>query len=154
MVGVKCKSASVVGALGVLLAAAAPAEAADKGNLNITIKQIKNGDGQILVCLFTNPKGFPACSGDGAGVRAFGTKARKGVSISLKDLPVGTYAVSAAHDQNNDGKIEKHLLFGYPTEGAGMSNYPEPLRGKPKFDTARFHLTKGTGSVEVIMHYP
>lgn len=145
----------IVWVLGAVLAAAVPAQAADKGNLKITIKQVKNSDGRILVCLFSKPKGFPSCEGTGAGVRAFDAKAKKGtVSINLKQLPVGTYAISAAHDQNNDGKIDKHLLFGYPTEGAGMSNYPKPLRSKPKFEVARFKLTKGTGNVDVIMHYP
>lgn len=142
-------------AMFVVVTLSVPAQAADKGNLNITIKQIKNANGQILICLFTKPTNFPRCKGDGTGAKAFGTRAKKGsVSIALKQLPLGTYAISAAHDQNDDGKIERHLLFGYPTEGAGMSNYPKPPFGKPKFETARFQLTKSTGTVEIIMHYP
>ena len=130
-------------------------QAGDKANLKITIKKVKNANGQIFICLFHKPDNFPTCNRGGTGARSYGTKAKKGsVSISLQQLPVGTYAISAAHDQNNDGKIDKHFLFGYPTEGAGMSNYPKPLRGKPKFDVARFKVTKGTGNVEVIMHYP
>jgi len=131
------------------------AQAADKADLKITIKKVKNGNGQIFICLFHKPDNFPACTRGGNGARSYGTKAKKGsVSLSLQQLPVGTYAISAAHDQNNDGKIDKHFLFGYPTEGAGMSNYPKPLRGKPEFDVARFTVTKDTGSIEVIMHYP
>ena len=130
-------------------------QAADKVDLKITIKKVKNSNGQIFICLFHKPGNFPACTRGGNGARSYGTKAKKGsVSLSLQQLPVGTYAISAAHDQNNDGKIDKHFLFGYPTEGAGMSNYPKPLRGKPKFDVARFTVTKDTGSIEVIMHYP
>ncbi len=140
----------------VFMAAASTAgQASDKSNLSITIKQIKNANGQILICLFQKANNFPTCSGNGDGVKAYGTKAKKGaVALTLKQLPVGTYAISAAHDQNNDGKIDKHFLFGYPTEGAGMSNYPKPLRSKPDFNVARFQLTKGNGKVEIIMHYP
>ncbi len=155
MIGRACQSVSVLFCAMVLLAASAAAQAGDKGNLNITIKQIKNANGQLLICLFSKPDNFPTCKGDGAGARAFGTRAKKGaVSVVLKQLPVGTYAISVAHDQNDDGKIERHLLFGYPTEGAGMSNYPKPPFGKPHFETARFQLSKGTGTVEIIMHYP
>lgn len=138
-----------------LIAAAPTAHSGETSNLRITIKQIKNGNGQILICLFQKPNDFPSCTGDGSGVKAYGTKAKKGsVTLTLNNLPVGVYAISAAHDQNNDGKIDKHFLFGYPTEGAGMSNYPKPLRSKPEFKTARFQLTKEPGAVEVIMHYP
>ncbi|MEM8686497.1 MAG: DUF2141 domain-containing protein [Pseudomonadota bacterium] len=149
------KGVSVLGGAAALLLASLPVEAADKGNLTITIKKIKNSNGRILVCLFSRPNKFPECTGDGAGVKTLNAKAKKGsVSISVKQMPVGTYAISAAHDQNNDGKIDKHLLFGYPTEGAGMSNYPKPLFGPPKYDTAKFQLTKGTKKVDVVMHYP
>lgn len=138
-----------------LIFATPTAHAGDTSNLKVTIKQIKNGNGQILICLFQKPNNFPSCTGDGSGVKAYGTKARQGaVTLTLKELPVGTYAISAAHDQNNDGKIDKHFLFGYPTEGAGMSNYPKPLRSKPEFKTAQFELTKGSGAIEIIMHYP
>ena len=150
-----CKILSLCFSVFALLTWSVSAQAAEKANLKITIKKVKNSNGQIFICLFHKPANFPTCTRGGNGARSYGTKAKKGtVSLSLKQLPVGTYAISAAHDQNNDGKIDKHLLFGYPTEGAGMSNYPKPLRGKPKFDVARFKVTKKTGTVEVIMHYP
>ncbi len=143
-----------LGALALLVGAAA-AQAADKKNLQITIKQVANAKGQILICLFSKPDNFPTCDNNAAGTRAFVTQAKKGsVSLALKQLPLGTYAISAAHDQNGDGKIERHKLFGYPTEGAGISNYPKPPFGKPRFSSARFKLSKNTGPVEIIMHYP
>ncbi len=155
MFGSTSRVASVIGGVAALLLATPTVEAADKGNLTITIKKIKNSNGRILVCLFSKPSKFPECTGDVPGVKTLAAKAKKGsVSISVQAMPVGTYAISAAHDQNNDGKIDKHLLFGYPTEGAGMSNYPKPLFGPPKYDTAKFQLTKGTKKVDVVMHYP
>ncbi|MCP5084056.1 MAG: DUF2141 domain-containing protein [Alphaproteobacteria bacterium] len=150
-----CKILSLSLSVFAVLTWSVAAQATDRADLKITIKKVKNANGQIFICLFHKPDNFPTCTRGGNGARSYGAKAKKGsVSLSLQQLPVGTYAISAAHDQNNDGKIDKHFLFGYPTEGAGMSNYPEPLRGKPKFDVARFKVTKTTGTVEVIMHYP
>ncbi len=132
-----------------------PASAgATNTNLTVVIKGIKNGNGQILVCLFNRADGFPNCESRGVFKR-FGTKARRGaLSFVLKQVPDGVYAISAAHDQNGDNKIERHFLFGYPTEGAGTSNYLNPPRTKPTFDRARFRLSGGASSVEIVMHYP
>ena len=149
------KSMSVLAVAAAIVLAASKVQAADKGSITLTIEKIKNADGRILVCLFSQAKEFPSCKGNSAGVRAFDAKAKKGsVSLRLNQLPVGTYAISAAHDQNNDGKIETHRLFGYPTEGAGISNYPKPPFGPPRFNAAKFKLSKGTKNVSVIMHYP
>ncbi len=127
---------------------------AAQSNLTVVIKGIKNGNGQILVCLFNRADGFPSCESRRTFKR-FGTKARAGaLSFTLKQIPDGVYAISAAHDQNGDNKIERHFLFGYPTEGAGTSNYPTPPRGKPSFDKARFRLGGGASSIEIQMHYP
>ena len=128
---------------------------AQQSNLTVTIKGIKNSNGQILVCLFNRAKGFPSCGGEGGAYRRFGTKARKGsLSFTLKQIPDGVYAISTAHDQNGDNKIETHFLFGYPTEGAGTSNYVKAPRSKPEFSKARFQLGGGNGAVEIHMHYP
>ena len=127
---------------------------ASTSNLTVVIKGIKNGNGQILVCLFNSAAGFPACESKGIFKR-FGTKARSGsLSFVMKQLPDGIYAISVAHDQNGDNKIDRHFLFGYPTEGAGTSNYPKPPRSKPTYDQASFRLTGGAASVEIMMHYP
>ena len=128
--------------------------AAQASDLKVVIKGIKNGNGQILVCLFNRAAGFPNCESQGAFKR-FGTKARAGaLSFVLKQIPEGTYAISAAHDQNGDNKIERHFIFGYPTEGAGTSNYPEPPRLPPTFGKAQFRLSGQSGTVEIVMHYP
>ena len=130
---------------------AASAQASD---LKVVIKGIKNGNGQILVCLFNRAAGFPGCESQGVFKR-FGTKARAGaLSFVLKQIPAGTYAISAAHDQNGDNKIERHFLFWYPTEGAGTSNYPEPPRLPPTFGKAQFQLSGQSGTIEIMMHYP
>lgn len=127
---------------------------AASSDLTVVIKGIKNANGQILVCLFNSASGFPNCEAQGA-LKRFGTKARAGaLSFVLKQIPDGIYAISAAHDQNGDNKIERHFLFGYPTEGAGTSNYLKPPRTKPTFDKASFRLTGGAASVEIVMHYP
>ena len=41
-----------------LAAATSAGQAGDKSNLSITIKQIKNANGQILICLFQKANNF------------------------------------------------------------------------------------------------
>ncbi|NNF80767.1 MAG: hypothetical protein HKN05_22310 [Rhizobiales bacterium] len=38
------------------------AQAADKADLKITIKKVKNANGKIFICLFRKPDNFPACT--------------------------------------------------------------------------------------------
>lgn len=110
---------------------------AAQSDLTVTIKNIKNGNGQL-----------PACGDEGGAFKRFGTKAHQGsITFTLKQI-------STAHDQNSDNKIERHFPFGYSTEGAGTSNYAKPPRSKPEFNKARFQLGGGRGVVEIIMHYP
>ena len=137
------------------LAGVSSPAAAAQSNLTIVIKNIKNSNGKILVCLFNRAEGFPACGGEAGAFKRFSTKARKGtIFFVLKQIPDGAYAISTAHDQNNDNKIDRHFLFGYPTEGAGTSNYLKPPRSRPNFGKAQFQLAGGARSVGIVMHYP
>jgi uncharacterized protein (DUF2141 family) len=62
-------------------------------------------------------------------------------SVVFDNLPQGKYAVNVLHDENNDGRIKKGLMF--PQEGIGFSNYQSMgLTNRPSFDKAAFELVK------------
>jgi uncharacterized protein (DUF2141 family) len=64
------------------------------------------------------------------------------VTFVLPGVPAGKYAISIAHDQNNDGKLERHRFLKYPLEGAGASNYLTPPRFAPFHHEAVFEVQR------------
>ena len=62
-------------------------------------------------------------------------------SVTFKNLPKGTYAVTVHHDENSNKVIDK--IFFYPKEGFGISNFSEiSLSNRPDFSKACFGLTE------------
>lgn len=59
--------------------------------------------------------------------------------IEFKNLPVGTYAINVFHDENQNNKIDKGLIF--PKEGIGFSNFKSiGFTNIPSFEKASFKL--------------
>lgn len=142
--------------LSVLLAGAmlpgGPARAAD---LTINITGIGNGNGTIIACLWSSGWGFPDCEGQRDNVTIARAQAQPGtVTFAFTNVKPGKYAVSVAHDQNNDGKLERHRFLKYPLEGAGVSNYQQPPRFMPLHHEAVFEVAEPAATVNVPMHYP
>jgi uncharacterized protein (DUF2141 family) len=55
----------------------------------------------------------------------------------FKDVPAGTYGISAFHDENDDGKIGLNLM-GFPVEEYCASNNARSLLSAPRWKDARF----------------
>lgn len=135
-----------------LLFAAAPAHAAE---LNVNITGVRNANGTIIVCLWTSGWGFPDCDHTRDNVVILRQPAQPGtMTFVFPGIAPGRYAISAAHDQNNDGKLERHKFLKYPLEGAGVSNYLQPPRFAPFHHEALFNVSDPSVSIAVPMHYP
>jgi uncharacterized protein (DUF2141 family) len=117
--------------------------AASAADLTITVNSLRNSDGIVLLCVFSqessDPAVFPDCK-KGKPVRE-GKAAIKGgeVVFNYTGLKDGIYGVAVIHDENNNGELDTNFL-GIPTEGIGISNNPK-LLGKPTFSEAKFQLT-------------
>lgn len=61
---------------------------------------------------------------------------------TFTNLPAGSYAVSAAHDVNGNGKPDRSFV-GIPTEPWAVSNNVRPTLRPPRFAEAPFVLTVG-----------
>jgi len=71
--------------------------------------------------------------------------------VTFLNLPEGKYAVNILHDENNDGKIMKGLIF--PKEGIGFSNFTDiGLSNKPSFKKASFCL-QNDSTIKIKMIY-
>ncbi len=136
---------------GTLLIAASSASAAD---LTITIKGLRNSQGNVSLCVFSADTSvtsvFPDCE-KGKPVKAQKAAISGGqLVVTYKGLKDGVYAVAMIHDENGDGKLDTNFL-GIPTEGLGVSNNPR-LFGQPSFEEAKFSL-HGDTSITIVAKY-
>jgi uncharacterized protein (DUF2141 family) len=72
-------------------------------------------------------------------VKVSGKKAK----CVFKEVPAGTYGISAFHDENDDGKLDTNLV-GYPIEEYCASNNARNLMSAPSFSDAKFSYRGGT----------
>jgi uncharacterized protein (DUF2141 family) len=72
-------------------------------------------------------------------------------SVTFKDVPKGTYAISVYHDENNNGTLDRNG-FGMPTEGYGTSNDAKGFMGPPKFEDAKFTISN-KAKANINIHY-
>ena len=75
-------------------------------------------------------------------------------TITLHDIPPGTYAAQVFHDENDDHEVDRSWL-GIPNEGVGFSNDPSFTFGPPDFGEAAFRLGPDGGRITVrLRHFP
>jgi uncharacterized protein (DUF2141 family) len=68
---------------------------------------------------------------------------RDGAAVCVfKSVPKGVYAISAFHDQNNNGKLDTNFI-GLPTEDYCASRDARNTFGPPSFADARFSYAGG-----------
>jgi uncharacterized protein (DUF2141 family) len=61
----------------------------------------------------------------------------------FKEVPAGTYGISAFHDEDNDGKLDTNLV-GYPTEEYCASRNARNMFSAPSWKDAKFSYRGGT----------
>lgn len=134
--------ALVLGAIGAFGAVA--------NTIDVTVDGVRSTHGQILIALHDTAGNFPSrWSGAVATVRV--PAGQRPVAATFRDVPQGTYALIAVHDEDGDGRMTKSLI-GLPREGFGTSNNPAFL-GPPRFGPARFTL-QGPVRISIRLVYP
>jgi uncharacterized protein (DUF2141 family) len=127
-------------AISLLACAAAICTAVHAADINVTVTNVQSTEGFVGCALFpaTAAETFPLDLSKATPQRA---KNEGGVlRCTYSNLPAGSYAVSAAHDVNGNGKPDKNFL-GIPTEPWAVSNNVRPTLRPPKFAEAAFTLT-------------
>ncbi len=114
---------------------------AHAGTIEVVYGPVDVPSGAVACALFDAPRGFPGGSGAIAQVRGEFTD---GTAICrFKDVAAGTYAISAFHDMDGDGKLKTNLV-GLPRETFAVSNNAPSHFGPPRFDDAKFTFDGGT----------
>lgn len=135
-----------------ILAFLAPSlAAATPGGTDLTVRfeNLRSGKGSLRVCLTQHARYFPDCTDD-PGARKMLVPASSGVA-TFRDIAPGQYALSAFHDENGNGKLDKMAIM--PREGFGFSRNPAIRFGPPKYDEARFSVSAGSSEQKVRLRY-
>ncbi len=123
---------------------------AKHGRLGVKITGIRSAQGKIAVALYTRG---PLTGGGGVLDVRIVPASPDGVAVTFDDVPQGTYAVAAFHDENGNGRLDLRDGGGPPTEGIGTSNQAGPPTGPPQFENARFVLDRDALELTVPLHY-
>ncbi len=113
-------------------------QAKDTADLKVEVSGFSSRRGQLRLAVFRSAEGWPRDP-----KKVFRTAV---LSITLpattavfEDLLPGTYAVSAYHDENGNGELDRSFL-GIPLEDYGFSNDARATFGPPDFEEASFFL--------------
>lgn len=74
------------------------------------------------------------------------------VTVDVPNVPAGTWAVLAYHDENSNKKLDTNFV-GMPTEGYGFSNGAASRFGPPSFKEAAIAVGEGTVAATVTLKY-
>lgn len=137
-----------------LLAAAAPAQPPQSKQgqatgIDLTFENVRSARGILRLCLSRNPAHYPDCSGD-PQARQVNIPAGRG-SFRFDNLPQGTYALTALHDENGNGKLDTFL--GIPREGFAFSNNPRIGFGPPSYQKVRFSIGSARALIRLQFKY-
>ncbi len=77
---------------------------------------------------------------------------RSSAACVFRDVPPGTYAIAALHDENGDREMERSLL-GIPREGYAISRNERNRMSRPDFDEAAIQFEGGQMVTRALMNY-
>ena len=121
--------------LGIFLIAFSTKAQEETVTVNVTIDNVLNDKGTILVSLHSKDSFMK-----GSGVIDMQEKAKKGtISVSFENVVASEYAVMVLHDENDNKKMDFEAN-GMPKENYGISGNAIAM-GPPTFTDAKFEVT-------------
>jgi uncharacterized protein (DUF2141 family) len=100
-------------------------------------------EGMIRLGLYTEAA-YP--DNDSTPVASADVRATAGETVvTLRNVPVGIYAIEVYQDLNSNGKMDSGFL-GLPKEPYGFSRDARPRLSKPDFDRVKFTVEPGQNS--------
>jgi len=113
----------------------------NKSNLIIQINGIEEIKGKIQIGIYNDEDKFPDVGGE---YRIEYIKVNSSEAVyTIKNLPLGDYAIALFHDINSDG-VCNFNFWGIPTESYGFSNNIKPLLSAPSFEDTKISVYKDT----------
>ena len=121
-------------------------------SLTISVTGFRNEKGQAIVALYASKESWLK---SGRALRSRTLKITgSGVTVVFDSLEAGTYAASAVHDENANGKLDmRYFPIPGPSEGAGVSNNARKALGPPSWDDAKFTLGDSAKAIAFSIRY-
>lgn len=120
------------------------------GKLVVRVTHVRNGNGKVSVAV--HDRG-PL---DGGAVGVVGIQAvaasPQGSVVVFEGLPQGTYALTAFHDEDGDGRVAGKPGRP-PSEGVGTSGSASPASGPPRWEDAQFAFDRDVLELEIPLYY-
>ncbi len=108
--------------------------AQENATITVTVNNVKNNNGAVIFSLHTEETFLK-----GPGIMNAKTTIDNGVAtVEFKDVPEGTYAILALHDENENNQMDFEAS-GMPIESYGSSNNDMSM-GPPLFSSAKFKV--------------
>lgn len=115
--------------------------AAQADNLSITVTNIAETKGQLMLSVVAGEAGF---KDQEPPVAAFILPAITGsVTVSTDALGAGEYGIRMFHDENGNGEMDANMV-GIPKEPYGFSNSAKGSFGPPKWEAVKFTINGDT----------
>ena len=121
------------------------------GMIFVKICGLRNENGVLHILLFDSSDGFPKEHDKSFALHSVDITADS-VAITLKNIPIGTYAIAVLHDENGNNKLDNNIL-GVPKEGVAVSNNVKSKFRSPKFKDAKFQHILGKTELKLKMQY-
>lgn len=122
-----------------------------KGEIEVTLTNLKHDKGKIRLMLYNTENDFPNQPQYAFRKIEVNIKNKKCLAV-FKDIPFGVYAITAHHDENNNDKIDTNWL-GIPKEGFGCSNDATGFLGPPSFNDAKFTFNSELKKISIKIRY-
>lgn len=126
-------------------AAPLPASSCD---VTIVATGLRNAHGVVRACMTGDSAQFPRCTNSPTAYRTV-VDAAGNVTLTLKGVKPGRYAIALLHDENGNGKADRAGGM-IPREGFGFSRDAKVRFGPPKFGEAAFQVQPGVSETLTI----
>lgn len=133
------------------LSAASPLSAQDRAPMKkivVKLTEVEARPGSLLCGLYGASVGFPTDPRKALEIK----RADKTNTCTFEVERDGYYAVTALHDENNNGKNDTNM-FGLPKEGWATSNNVKPALRAPNFDESKFRVKEAVTTLKLKLRY-
>ena len=107
-------------------------------NLTVVATGFDNDKGVLRIALYNSSRGYSRKDATGAFMAVETGISGKKAMFVFENIPSGTYAIKAYHDENGNGRLDTFL--GIPTEKYAFSNKLRGRFGVPPYEKAKFNL--------------
>lgn len=122
------------------------ASQAGAATVEVRVSAVEGTTGKVNVAVCDKERFLKDCAYSASVPARAGT-----TTVTVENVPPGTWAVLAYQDENGNGKLDRNLL-GIPSENYGFSRDAAGKFGPPGFDAAAIEVGEGTTVTPIKLH--